>query len=153
MENSKIKHPVVFVGAGPGGLKAAEIAALRGHQVSVFEKDMKTGGRMRLGANPPKKEVYNEFLDYLEKRVKTLGASLELGRRFTEDMLDHYNRAWRASNRSMSSPKRFNVSSMGAGVVMSTPASFSTSSMGGSSSGPSSESNAVLNWRWTLCIQ
>ena len=79
---------VWVVGAGPGGLKAAEIAALRGHQVRVFEKDLKTGGRMRLGANPPKKEVYNEFLDYLEKRVKTLGASLELGRRFTEDMLD-----------------------------------------------------------------
>ena len=43
---------------------------------------------MRLGANPPKKEVYNEFLDYLEKRIKTLGTSLELGRRFSEDMLD-----------------------------------------------------------------
>ena len=87
---SKAEHvkQVWVVGAGPGGLKAAEIAALRGHQVRVFEKDTKTGGRMRLGANPPKKEVYNEFLDYLEKRVKTLGANLELGRRFTEDMLD-----------------------------------------------------------------
>jgi 2,4-dienoyl-CoA reductase-like NADH-dependent reductase (Old Yellow Enzyme family)/thioredoxin reductase len=87
---SKAEHvkQVWVVGAGPGGLKAAEISALRGHQVRVFEKDMKTGGRMRLGANPPKKEVYNEFLDYLEKRVRTLGASLELGRRFTEDMLD-----------------------------------------------------------------
>ena len=79
---------VWVVGAGPGGLKAAEIAALRGHQVRVFEKDTKTGGRMRLGANPPKKKIYNEFLDYLEKRVKTLGVSLELGRRFSEDMLD-----------------------------------------------------------------
>ncbi len=79
---------VWVVGAGPAGLKAAEIAALRGHQVSVFEQDTKTGGRMRLGANPPKKEVYNEFLDYLEKRIKRLGASLELGRRFAEDMLD-----------------------------------------------------------------
>ncbi|MBW2428466.1 MAG: FAD-dependent oxidoreductase [Deltaproteobacteria bacterium] len=79
---------VWVVGAGPGGLKAAEIAALRGHQVSVFEKDTKTGGRMRLGAKPPQKEVYNEFLDYLEKRIKTLGAGLELGRRFSEDMLD-----------------------------------------------------------------
>lgn len=79
---------VWVVGAGPGGLKAAEIAALRGHQVRVFEENTRTGGRMRLGANPPKKEVYNEFLDYLEKRVKALGASLELGRRLTEDLLD-----------------------------------------------------------------
>jgi 2,4-dienoyl-CoA reductase-like NADH-dependent reductase (Old Yellow Enzyme family)/thioredoxin reductase len=76
------------VGAGPGGLKAAEIAALRGHQVKVFEKNTRTGGRMRLGANPPQKAVYNEFLDYLERRTKALGVTLEMGREFTVEMLD-----------------------------------------------------------------
>jgi NADPH-dependent 2,4-dienoyl-CoA reductase/sulfur reductase-like enzyme len=79
---------VWVVGAGPGGLKAAEIAALRGHQVRVFEKENITGGRMRLGANPPKKAIYNEFLDYLEDRVKTLGVTLEMGKEFTAEMLD-----------------------------------------------------------------
>jgi 2,4-dienoyl-CoA reductase-like NADH-dependent reductase (Old Yellow Enzyme family)/thioredoxin reductase len=79
---------VWIVGAGPGGLKAAEIAAIKGHQVKVFEKDTQTGGRMRLGANPPKKAVYNEFLDYLERRAKTLGATFEMGKEFTEEMLD-----------------------------------------------------------------
>jgi len=87
-EKAKRPRRVLVVGAGPGGLKAAEIAALRGHQVKVFEKDARTGGRMRLGANPPKKEVYIEFLDFLERRVKTLGVTLEMGREFTEDMLD-----------------------------------------------------------------
>ncbi len=75
------------VGAGPGGLKAAEIAALRGHQVKVFEKNNQTGGRMRIGANPPGKAIYNDFLDYLEKRVKALGVTLEMGKKFTEEML------------------------------------------------------------------
>ena len=79
---------VWVVGGGPGGLKAAEIAALRGHQVKVFEKDTKTGGRMRLGANPPEKAVYNEFLDYLEHRARSLGVSIEMGKEFTEDLLD-----------------------------------------------------------------
>ena len=77
-----------IVGAGPGGLKAAEIAALRGHQVKVFEKETRTGGRMRLGANPPEKAVYNEFLDYLERRTKALGVAFEMEREFTEKMLD-----------------------------------------------------------------
>ena len=38
------KH-VVVVGGGPGGLKAAETAALRGHRVTVVEKQARTGGR------------------------------------------------------------------------------------------------------------
>jgi 2,4-dienoyl-CoA reductase-like NADH-dependent reductase (Old Yellow Enzyme family)/thioredoxin reductase len=79
---------VWIVGAGPGGLKAAEITVLKGHQVKVFEKETQTGGRMRLGANPPQKAVYNEFLDYLERRAKTLGATFEMGKEFTEEMLD-----------------------------------------------------------------
>ncbi len=79
---------VWVVGAGPGGLKAAEIAALRGHQVKIFERKNKLGGRVRLGANPPKKEVLNEFIDYLVKRVKALGITIEMGKEFTSDMLD-----------------------------------------------------------------
>jgi len=87
-EKAERPKQVWVVGAGPGGLKAAEIAALRGHQVKVFEKETRTGGRMRLGANPPKKDVYIEFLDYLERRTKTLGVAFEMGKTFTEDMLD-----------------------------------------------------------------
>jgi 2,4-dienoyl-CoA reductase-like NADH-dependent reductase (Old Yellow Enzyme family)/thioredoxin reductase len=79
---------VWVVGAGPGGLKAAEIAALRGHQVKIFERKNKLGGRVNLGANPPKKEVLNEFIDYLVKRVKALGIPVEMGQEFTSSMLD-----------------------------------------------------------------
>ena len=79
---------VWVVGAGPGGLKTAEIAALRGHQVKIFERKNQLGGRVRLGANPPKKEVLNEFIDYLEKRVKALGVTIEMGKEFTSNMLD-----------------------------------------------------------------
>jgi 2,4-dienoyl-CoA reductase-like NADH-dependent reductase (Old Yellow Enzyme family)/thioredoxin reductase len=81
---SKASRPkkVWIVGGGPGGLKAAEIAALRGHQVTLFERQRNLGGRMRLAALPPKKAVLNEFLDYLERRVKGLRVSLELGREF-----------------------------------------------------------------------
>jgi 2,4-dienoyl-CoA reductase-like NADH-dependent reductase (Old Yellow Enzyme family)/NADPH-dependent glutamate synthase beta subunit-like oxidoreductase len=79
---------VWVIGGGPGGLKAAEIAALRGHQVKIFERKNQLGGRVRLGANPPKKDVLNEFIDYLVKRVKTLGVAIEMGKAFTADMLD-----------------------------------------------------------------
>jgi 2,4-dienoyl-CoA reductase-like NADH-dependent reductase (Old Yellow Enzyme family)/thioredoxin reductase len=76
------------IGGGPGGLKAAEIAAMRGHQVKIFERQTQLGGRVRLGANPPMKEVLNEFIDYLEKRVQKLGVTIEMGKAFTAAMLD-----------------------------------------------------------------
>ena len=79
---------VWVIGGGPGGLKAAEIAALRGHQVTLFEKNHNLGGRMRLAAIPPKKTVLNDFLDYLEKRVNGLGVTLELGKKFSVEMLE-----------------------------------------------------------------
>jgi 2,4-dienoyl-CoA reductase-like NADH-dependent reductase (Old Yellow Enzyme family)/thioredoxin reductase len=86
---SKTDRPkrVWIVGGGPGGLKTAEITALRGHQVTLFERDQKLGGRMRLAALPPKKAVLNDFLDYLERRVRELKVTLEMGKEFTLDML------------------------------------------------------------------
>jgi 2,4-dienoyl-CoA reductase-like NADH-dependent reductase (Old Yellow Enzyme family)/thioredoxin reductase len=78
---------VWVVGGGPAGLKAAEIAALKGHLVTLFEKDHKLGGRMRLAAIPPKKAILNEFLDYLERRVRGLEVTLNLGKECTHDML------------------------------------------------------------------
>jgi len=81
------RKKVWVVGGGPGGLKAAEIATLRGHEVTVFEKQHRLGGRMRLAAMPPTKAVLNDFLDYLERRVRGLGVTLALDREFSVDML------------------------------------------------------------------
>ena len=42
---------VVVVGAGPAGLKAAEVAARAGHQVILIERREHTGGQLRLAAS------------------------------------------------------------------------------------------------------
>jgi 2,4-dienoyl-CoA reductase-like NADH-dependent reductase (Old Yellow Enzyme family)/thioredoxin reductase len=79
---------VWVVGGGPGGLKAAEIAALRGHRVTLFEKQPVLGGKIRIAANPPKKEIMLEFVEYLDRRVRKLGVSIQTGTEFTAEMLD-----------------------------------------------------------------
>jgi 2,4-dienoyl-CoA reductase-like NADH-dependent reductase (Old Yellow Enzyme family)/thioredoxin reductase len=78
---------VWVVGGGPGGLKAAEIAALRGHRVTLFEKQPVLGGKIRIAAKPPKKEIMLEFVDYLDRRVRKLGVSIQTGAEFTAEML------------------------------------------------------------------
>jgi 2,4-dienoyl-CoA reductase-like NADH-dependent reductase (Old Yellow Enzyme family) len=49
------KKRVLIVGAGPAGLEAARVAALRGHEVHLYERDQDLGGQLKLASKPPGK--------------------------------------------------------------------------------------------------
>ena len=61
---------VWIIGGGPAGMKAAEIAALRGHQVTLYEEEGEIGRQFLLAAIPPKKQVLKEFIDQLTRNWK-----------------------------------------------------------------------------------
>ena len=65
-----------------------QFAAGRGHQVTLFEKTHLLGGKMRLAAVPPKKDVLLDFVAYLERRVRTAGVQIELGKTLTAAMVE-----------------------------------------------------------------
>jgi 2,4-dienoyl-CoA reductase-like NADH-dependent reductase (Old Yellow Enzyme family)/thioredoxin reductase len=74
---------VWIIGGGPAGMKAAEIAALQGHRVTLYEKNKELGGRFLLAAVPPKKQILREFIEYLTRQIKKLPIKMILGRPFT----------------------------------------------------------------------
>jgi NADPH-dependent 2,4-dienoyl-CoA reductase/sulfur reductase-like enzyme len=55
---------VVIVGAGPGGLEAARVAATRGHTVTVLEAAPEPGGQIRLTAQSPRRREMIGIIDW-----------------------------------------------------------------------------------------
>ena len=66
------KKNVVVVGAGLAGLEAARVLALRGHNVTVYEKDEKIGGQIHIAAAPPRKSEILRAVEYYEKILPSL---------------------------------------------------------------------------------
>ena len=78
VEPSTAPGRVVVAGGGPAGLKAAEVAARRGHEVILLEKSKRLGGQVRLAALQPEHSSIGEVTSYLEAAVADLKVDVRL---------------------------------------------------------------------------
>lgn len=78
---------VVVVGGGPGGLYAAWACAVRGHQVTLLEKNSELGGNFRIASYPTGKGQLSEAIRSMIVRAEKAGAKLQVNAEATADTL------------------------------------------------------------------
>ena len=76
---------VFIAGGGPAGMEAARVAALRGHKVTLYEKNRKLGGQLILAAIPPYKKDIAALAAYMINQVKKAKVKVELGKALTAE--------------------------------------------------------------------
>ena len=79
---------VMIIGGGPAGMEAARVAALRGHKVTLYEKEGELGGQLNLAGIPPGKTKINWFKDWLVNQIKKLKVEVKLGSMVTAEAVE-----------------------------------------------------------------
>ena len=81
------KKKIAVLGGGPAGLEAARVAALRGHNVTLFEKTTTLGGQLNIACVPPRKEEMRRAAQDLIHAVCNAGVHLCMGQTRTAEQL------------------------------------------------------------------
>jgi len=78
------KKKVMVVGGGPAGMEAARVAALRGHEVELYEKTHKLGGSLPMAALVKGLEIEDlpAIVRYLKSQITKLGVNIRIGKEY-----------------------------------------------------------------------
>ncbi|MCP4753579.1 MAG: FAD-dependent oxidoreductase [Proteobacteria bacterium] len=79
---------VLVIGGGVGGMEAARIAAMRGHQVTLMEKEAELGGMVAALAKTPMTTEFSNIVEYLSTQMKKQKVDVRMGKEATEADVD-----------------------------------------------------------------
>lgn len=76
---------VMVIGGGPGGLQAAWVAAQRGHEVHLYERQSQLGGQLNLGSVTTYKKELLSLIEYQKRQMEKSGVRSHLQTEVTAD--------------------------------------------------------------------
>lgn len=81
------KKKILVIGGGPGGMAAAKIAAMRGHEVLLYEKSEELGGQIKLAAKLPAHREFGMLINDLRLQLIKNGVYVKKGVEVTPDII------------------------------------------------------------------
>ena len=82
---------VMVVGGGPAGMKCAVIAAERGHDVHLYEKESELGGLVRTASKAPNRSEFGDLILNLQRELKLAGVHVHLNSPVDEAVVESVN--------------------------------------------------------------
>jgi mycofactocin system FadH/OYE family oxidoreductase 2 len=87
IEPALVKKKILIVGGGPAGLRAAEVAAARGHRVTLYEKKGEMGGQVNIARLGAGREEFGAIIRNEENQLKRLGIETVRNREVTAEFV------------------------------------------------------------------
>ncbi|NLV51098.1 MAG: FAD-dependent oxidoreductase, partial [Clostridiales bacterium] len=81
------KKKVAVIGGGPAGVEAVKWLLQRGHDVTLYEKSGRIGGRVWDGIALPFKKDLRDYLTYMQSFAENCGARVLLNTEATKELL------------------------------------------------------------------
>lgn len=82
---------VGIAGGGIAGMEAARIATLRGHDVTIFERDSELGGALKMCCMVPPKGKMKWYMDWLRRQITKLDVKVKLNTEATKETLKGFD--------------------------------------------------------------
>jgi len=79
LDRTKSPKKIIVIGGGPAGMEAARISALRGHKVTLYEKESQLGGQLRVACKAPSRGEIVNYMDYLHREIEKLPIEIVTG--------------------------------------------------------------------------
>lgn len=91
------KKKIMVIGGGLGGMEAARVCAIRGHEVDLFEKKDKLGGVFIAAAAPEFKEDDKKLIEWYKLQMNNLDVHVHLNTEVTKEMVNGYDEVFVAT--------------------------------------------------------
>ncbi len=87
LPKTKWKKKVMVVGGGPAGMWAAKIASMRGHEVTLYEKEDALGGQVAIAMKGSGREEFGVIIRNERNQLIKLNVPIVLGKYVTPDFV------------------------------------------------------------------